>query len=122
MFYEYLHGYGQGQLIGALPDRWQWFLALGLAALLVTMLALSRRLGTPERIRRDLAPSRSSYVEALGSLLARTRQPGAAAAPLRAAIKARLSHRDLDESDLRARALARGLEPSRSTAFSADEA
>jgi hypothetical protein len=52
-------------------------------AALAFMLARGRRLGQPEPEEREFAPRRALYVESLGALLARTREPAEALEPLR---------------------------------------
>ncbi len=84
-FAESVHGYGGASGLSAVPVRWRWSLAgLALAGLL-WLLAQARRLGPPVAERDALVPPRREYVDALAATLARTRDPGAAAAPVRAA-------------------------------------
>ena len=67
----------------AIPNGWLVTLGGMLAAALAFMLARGRRLGPAESATRELAPPRRLYAEALGVLLARTRRPALAVAPLR---------------------------------------
>lgn len=82
-FLESYHGYGDERGFAAIPDAWLVTLGGMLVAALAFMLARGRRLGPPEAATRELAPARRLYVESLGTLLARTRQPGEAVEPLR---------------------------------------
>ena len=83
-FLERYHGYGAESGLKAIPDGWLVTLGGMLAAALAFMLARGRRLGPAEAASRGLAPPRRLYAEALGVLLARTRHPVEAVAPLRA--------------------------------------
>ena len=94
-FAESVHGYGEARGLAALPARFKWALGLlGLAGL-GFVVARGRRLGPPELERRELAPARLDYVEALSATLARggrgTRDE--AVAPVREAARARLARR-----------------------------
>jgi hypothetical protein len=89
LFVETVHGYGLASGLAAIPDRWLWVLGGLLVAALTWMLARGRRLGPPERERRELPPPRRAYVEALGAALARTRSPAAAGEVVLAAIRTR---------------------------------
>lgn len=118
-FLERYHGYGAESGLAAIPNRWLVTLVGMLAAALAFMLARGRRLGPAEAATRELAPPRRLYAEALGVLLARTRRPVAAVAPLRAraletADRLGISaeeRRDLEVADpLRLGKLASGLE------------
>jgi hypothetical protein len=82
-FLERYHGYGAESGLSAVPNGWLVTLGGMLAAALAFMLARGRRLGPAEAATRELAPPRRLYAEALGVLLARTRHPAAALAPLR---------------------------------------
>jgi hypothetical protein len=82
-FLETVHGYGQKTGFAAIPDRWLLLLGGLLLATVLFMLARGRRLGPPEAAHRALPPPRSDYVEALASLLARTRRPEDVIEPLR---------------------------------------
>jgi len=114
VFVESVHGYGRESGLGAIPGRWAWALAgLGLSALLF-MWARGRRLGPPEDAERDLPPPRLEYVESLAALLARSRRPGEAAAPVQAAVRRALARRaglppGAPDDDLRAAAARFGL-------------
>jgi hypothetical protein len=82
-FAEGVHGYGAETGLAALPARWKVALTLvGLAAA-VFVWSRGRRFGPPDRPARELPPSRAEYVRALGTTLARTRDPRGALAPLR---------------------------------------
>jgi hypothetical protein len=113
-FVESVHGYGRGTGLAAVPGRWQWATAgLGLAALLF-LWARGRRLGPPEEETRELPPPRRDYVESVAALLARTKRPGEAAAPLRLAVRERLARRldasaEADDEALRQAAVRAGL-------------
>lgn len=92
-FVESLHGYGRVSGITAVPTNWLVALGLLVLAALVFMLARGRRLGPPEREDRALPPPRRDYVESLAAVLARTKRPGDAAAPVRAEARARIARR-----------------------------
>ena len=82
-FLERYHGYGAESGLAAIPKGWLVTLGGMLAAALAFMLARGRRLGPAEATTRELAPPRLRYAESLGVLLARTRRPAGAVAPLR---------------------------------------
>jgi hypothetical protein len=82
VFAESYHGYGKSSGVAAIPGRWKTLLLLGIAAALVLMVARGRRLGPAEPERRELAPPRRDYVEALASLIGRARDRPAVAAAL----------------------------------------
>lgn len=114
VFVESVHGYGRARGIAAIPDGWAWALGgLGLAALLF-MWARGRRLGPAEDEERDLPPPRLEYVESLAAVLARTKRPGEAAAPLQDAVRRALVRRaalpaEASEDELRGAAARLGL-------------
>ena len=81
VFLERYHGAGRG--LDALPRQWLFTLVGMAVAALAFMLARGRRLGQPEPEEREFAPRRALYVESLGALLARTREPAEALEPLR---------------------------------------
>lgn len=113
-FSEVHHGYGRGKGLAAIPGDWKWALSVGLVAVLVAMWAKGRRLGPPELLERALPPPRRAYVDALASVLARTRQPAEVMAPLQAGARRRLADRaglgaDAADDDLRAAAARAGL-------------
>ena len=81
VFLERYHGAGRG--LDALPRQWLFTLVGMAVAALAFMLARGRRLGQPEPEEREFAPRRALYVESLGALLARTREPSEALEPLR---------------------------------------
>ena len=115
IFNEYVHGYGADGLFAILPHRWRWALWLLGAAVLVWMVAVGRRLGPPEPEFRDLAPERGRYVDSLGALMARSKQPGAATELIRVTARRNLAKRaglpvDASTDQLRAAAEALGLE------------
>ena len=83
-FLERYHGYGAASGFDAIPNSWLVTLGGMLAAALAFMVARGRRLGPAEETARQLAPARALYVESLGAILARTRRPAEASAPLRA--------------------------------------
>jgi hypothetical protein len=92
-FAEGVHGFGDASGIDAVPGRWKVAL-LGLAAAaLVTMVSIGRRIGPAEAATRTLPPPRRAYVDALASLLARTRPARDALAPTQLAVRQRLATR-----------------------------
>jgi hypothetical protein len=93
LFFETYHGYGQSSGLAAIPGRWWTAFGLGAVAVAVLMLARGRRFGPPEADERELAPPRREYVESLAGVLARTRAPREALAPLRAEVRRRLARR-----------------------------
>ena len=106
-FIESVHGYGEASGLRAIPANWRFALAgLGLAAL-VLILARGRRLGPPEPEARAYPPPRREYVESLAGVLARTRRPQEALAPLQAAARERLARRAGLPADAGSDALAR---------------
>jgi hypothetical protein len=112
-FVESVHGYGVVEGVRALPVAARAALALLLVAALLLVLARGRRLGPPEEDGRAAAPPRSLYVESLGAVLARTRDPAGAAEPLQDAARWRLARRvdaDPRDPDLRRRAAALDLD------------
>lgn len=92
-FIEAVHGYGEQGGLAAIPARFKWGLGLFAFAALLLMVARGRRLGPPEIARRALPPPRRAYVDAIGASLARTRDPGTALEPLRAAARERVRRR-----------------------------
>lgn len=76
--------------LAALPLRWKWALGGLLAATLTWLVAVGRRLGPPEQRARDLAPARALHAEALGAILARTRDHGWAGTHVQARSRALL--------------------------------
>ncbi len=111
-----------GSGVAALPSSWGWTFAGLLAAALVLAAARARRLGPPEPEARPLSPPRRDYVDALAATLVRTRDPAAAAEPLRIAARERLARRaglphDFSDLELRRAAVAAGLEPSEARAL-----
>jgi Domain of unknown function (DUF4350) len=116
VFAESVHGYGVSTGLAAVPDRWWWALGGLVLAALLYLVARGRRLGPPEREERDLPPPRREFVEAVGSLLARTKDAGNAGASVQAAARARLARRvglapDASDDDLRAAAARAKLQP-----------
>ena len=105
-FLESYHGYGEGSGAGAIPDRWLTAFALGLLASAVLMIARGRRLGPPEPEARELPPPRRLYVESLAGVLARSRRPGEAVAPVRERAARLLAEATPAASDDAARAAA----------------
>lgn len=90
VFAESVHGYGQAEGLGAIPQRWLWTLGGIFLATLVYMVARGRRLGPPEDTARPLPPPRRAYADALGGILARTRDSVPVAARMREAIRRRI--------------------------------
>ena len=82
-FLESYHGFGEKRGFAAIPTGWLVTLGGMLAAALAFMLARGRRLGPAEPVARELPPPRRLFVESIGTLLARTRRPAEAVAPLR---------------------------------------
>ena len=93
VFAESVHGYGRASGFAAIPDRWWWALGGLVLAALLWLVARGRRLGPPEREERELPPPRRAFVEAVGSLLARTRDAGNAGARVQAAARVQLAAR-----------------------------
>ena len=93
LFFETYHGYGRSSGLAAIPGRWWTAFGLGALAVLVLGLARGRRFGPPEADERELPPPRREYVESLAGVLARTRAPREALAPLRAEVRRRLARR-----------------------------
>jgi hypothetical protein len=112
-FVESVHGYGVVEGLSALPERARVALGLLLVAALTLVLARARRLGPPEDAARPLPPPRRLYVDSLGAVLARTRDPAGAAPPLQEAARRALGRRvgrHADDPDLRAAAARTGLD------------
>jgi hypothetical protein len=75
VFVESVHGYGTARGLAALPGRWWWAVAgLGLAAVALVA-GRWRRLGPPSARGRTLPPARSAYLQAMATILRRTRAP-----------------------------------------------
>jgi hypothetical protein len=91
-FVESVHGYGRAIGLAAVPTRWWWALGGAVLGSLLYMLARGRRLGPPQLDARPLPPPRRLYVDSLANVLARTKTPAAAVAPLQAEIRRRLAH------------------------------
>lgn len=116
VFAESVHGFGRASGFAAVPDRWWWALGGLVLAALLWLVARGRRLGPPEREERELPPPRRAFVEAVGSLLARTRDAGNAGARVQAAARAHLTARlglgpDVADDELRAAAARAKLPP-----------
>lgn len=92
-FVESVHGYGRGRGLGALPGRWKWALAGLLLAVLLWLAAHARRLGPPELEGRELPPARRVYIDAIATLLARTRDVSGGTASVSLAARDRLLSR-----------------------------
>jgi uncharacterized protein DUF4350 len=113
-FVESVHGYGRASGIAAIPTSWRWALGGLVLAALVLVWARGRRLGPPERTARDLPPPRRLYVDSLAALLARSKRPRQAIAPVQAAVRERIRDatrlpEDADEASLRAAGAGLGL-------------
>ena len=95
VFVESIHGYGTTGETGlaAIPDRWLWALTGILLATFVYMWARGRRLGPPEEPHRALPPPRHDYVNALGGILARTRDLSTVGETLQRGLRNRLVRR-----------------------------
>jgi hypothetical protein len=91
-FDEYVHGFGRGGGLGALPAHWKWALLVAGLAVLVWMWSAARRFGPPEHSERAVAPPRVEYVDGLATVLAATdvRRVGEAVAPVGRAARASL--------------------------------
>jgi hypothetical protein len=115
VFLERYHGYGAAATgFAAVPDR--WWTAFGLLALatLVLMIASGRRFGPPLATERELPPPRREYVEALGSVLARSRSRDASIEPVRARVREVIAARaglgrNPSDDELRAAAILLGV-------------
>ena len=92
-FVESVHGYGRESGLAALPARFAWALIGLVLAALVFMAARGRRLGPPERERRELAPPRRAYVDSLAATTARGKAREEAVAPVRDEARRRLARR-----------------------------
>ena len=92
-FVESVHGYGPARGLAAVPARFGWALIGLLLAALVFMFARGRRLGPPERERRELPPPRRAYVDSLAATMARGKAREEAVAPVRAEARGRLARR-----------------------------
>lgn len=91
VFVESIHGYEEATGVAAIPKRWWWVLGgLALAALLFA-LASGRRLGPPERERRELAPPRAEFADAVATALAKSRPRREAVATARRIVRERLT-------------------------------
>lgn len=115
-FLESYHGYGEASGLGAIPLRWKLLLAGLVLAGLTFMVARGRRLGPPEADERELPPPRRVYVESLGNVLAKSRRPAEAVAPVQQHARAALSRRaglrqDADPATMRSAAARLGLPP-----------
>ncbi|MDQ4096235.1 MAG: DUF4350 domain-containing protein [Actinomycetota bacterium] len=95
LFVESIHGYVSTPDAGlaAIPDRWLWTLLGLLGATLVYMWARGRRLGPPEEPQRVLPPPRRDYVDAVGGILARTRDLTTVGETLQRGLLRRLTRR-----------------------------
>jgi transposase len=99
VFPEGVHGYGPSRGLAAIPTHWKIAL-LGLAiAGLVLMWARGRRLGPPEDRSRPLPPPRAASVDAVGSTLARARQPDAALHGIAERVRAHIDARAIPGAD-----------------------
>jgi len=124
VFNESIHGFGGAGLWSTIPERWRTVLLLLGAALATWMIAVGRRFGPPEADRRDLAPERRAYVEALGALLGRARQPQHALEVVQTAGRQSLGARlgsNRSPAELREAALGLGLSDEETTAILADD-
>jgi hypothetical protein len=93
VFAEAVHGYGEASGLAALPERWKWLLAGLLLAAVAWVASRIRRLGPAEDERRPLPPPRRAYVDAVAAILARTRQPSAAAERVKVAARKQVARR-----------------------------
>jgi hypothetical protein len=114
LFAEADHAGTSGTGLAAIPTHWKWALVAGGIATLLAMWSAGRRFGPPQDDERELPPPRRAYVDAVAATLAKTKQPEAALAPLRAAARERLRHRvalapDATEAEFRQAAVNLGL-------------
>ncbi|MGQ0824418.1 MAG: DUF4350 domain-containing protein [Actinomycetota bacterium] len=93
VFAEGVHGYGKATGLDAIPTRWRYALAFLALAAVVFSWARGRRLGPPDRPRRDLPPARSEYITALGTTLGRTGDRASALATVAAHGRAQIARR-----------------------------
>jgi hypothetical protein len=91
VFDEHSHGYGGAG--GSIPAPWWRASWVALAAVVMLMWSVARRLGPAEEVARALPPPRREYVDALAVSLARSREPAVAMAGLQRRARARLSAR-----------------------------
>ena len=119
VFDEVIHGYGEtGQSI---PDAWTVAFWLGLATALVALVAYGWRSGPPEEVTRDLGPRRADYVDAVGSLLARSPDSAGALEPIRRTAVRVLGAESLDEEGQLVAARRQGLTDDEARALLADD-
>ena len=93
VFAEGVHGFGRRSGAAAIPSRWKAALVLGSLAVLLTALAMGRRLGPPERIARPLPPPRAAYVDAVAEVLRRSKRPQEALQSMQTTLRSRLAAR-----------------------------
>ena len=114
LFVENIHGYSAQQSgWSVIPDRWLYALGGLLLATFVYMWARGRRLGPPEDSDRALPPPRRDYVDALGGILARTRDVSTVGETLQRGLRSRLTRRTggaASDEDIRRAASAADLE------------
>jgi len=96
-FVEYVHGFSQPTGLSALPTRWKQALVVLAAAGLLWLVARGRRFGPAEDPERDLAPPRSTYVDALAVTLGQSKDPEKARS-LNDAIFTAMERRGIDTS------------------------
>ena len=114
LFAESVHGYEAAGGLAAVPDRWLWALTGLFVATLVLMVARGRRLGPPDETARPLPPPRRAYADALGGILARTKETSVVAEKLRGAVRRRIAARaglsaDASDTEITRAAQAMGL-------------
>jgi hypothetical protein len=124
IFVESVHGYGPQRGLAAIPARFGWALIGLLLAALVFMAARGRRLGPPERERRELAPPRRAYVDSLAATMARGKAREEGVAPVREEARRRLARRaglrdDADQEAWLTAARAAGLDDDAARALTA---
>lgn len=93
VFAEGVHGFGRRSGAAAIPSRWKAALVLGSLAVLLTALAMGRRLGPAERIARPLPPPRAAYVDAIAEVLRRSKQPQEALRSMQSTLRSHLAAR-----------------------------
>jgi hypothetical protein len=120
--FENYHGFGKATQGGfsALPGAWQWLIVLGFLTAIAYMFARGHRLGPPELEQREFDPPRREYVEAMGGILARSKAPAEALAPLKHEVRQRLVSGPATPEQLFTAARARGLTADEAAAAARD--
>ncbi len=126
VFSEGQHGYQGSDGLGAIPGDWRWFLGGTTVAALAWMLARSRRVGEPDRPRRELPPPRADFVEAMAAGLARRTEGSGLAGAFQAHCRSLVARRaglpaDASADAISAAAPGLGLEPDEVEALRASD-